>query len=149
MGGFGIPILPPLAALTLFAVWAMVLVLSIGGWRAVLVLSGKSKITGFPSGTQHGEDAYWRLNRAHMNTVENLPIFGAVIVAGTFMQVQDTASQVLPSLVLYARIVQSLIHVASGSALAINLRFAAYAVQLASMLTLAYFVVRATGVPLP
>ena len=50
---------------------------------------------------------------------------------------------------LYARIVQSLIHVASGSALAINLRFAAYAVQLASMLTLAYFVVRATGVPLP
>ena len=29
----GIPTVPPLAALTLFAAWAMVLVLSIGAWR--------------------------------------------------------------------------------------------------------------------
>jgi uncharacterized membrane protein YecN with MAPEG domain len=149
MIGYGIPILPPLTALTLFAVWALVLVLSVGGWRAVLVISGKSKITGFPGGTQHGDDAYWRLNRAHANAVENLPIFGSLILAGTLMQVQDTAFQILPSLVLYARVVQSFIHVTSGSALAINLRFAAYAVQVASMLALAYCVLRATGVPLP
>ena len=31
----GVPMLPPLAALMLFAVWAMVLVVSIGAWRLV------------------------------------------------------------------------------------------------------------------
>lgn len=146
---YGIPILPPLAALILFAVWALVLVLSIGAWRGGLVAAGKSAITGFPGGTQHGSDAYWRLNRAHMNTVENLPVFGSLVIAGTYLQVQDLAFQILPSLVLYARVVQSLIHVTSGTALAINLRFAAYAVQVASMLVMAYFVLRATVLPLP
>ena len=145
MGAYGIPILPPLAALVLFAVWALVLVLSIGAWRGALVLTGKSKITAFQPGTQHGGDAYWRLNRAHMNTVENLPIFGSLILAGTFLQIQDAAFQVLPSVVLYARVVQSVIHVTSGSGLAINLRFAAYAVQVASMLFLAASMLRATG----
>lgn len=145
MSGFGIPILPPLAALVLFAVWALVLVLSIGAWRGALVFSGKSKITGFQPGTPHGGDAYWRLNRAHLNTVENLPIFGALILAGTFVQVQGVPFQVLPSVVLYARVVQSLIHVTSGSALAINLRFAAYVVQVASMLFMAVGVLGATA----
>jgi uncharacterized membrane protein YecN with MAPEG domain len=146
---YGIPILPPLAALVLFAVWALLLVLSIGAWRGGLVAARKKPITGFPGGTQHGSDAYWRLNRAHVNTVENLPIFGSLVIAGTYLQVQDLAFQILPSLVLYARVVQSLIHVTSGTAFAINLRFAAYAVQVASMLVMAYFVLRATGLPLP
>ena len=145
MGACGIPILPPLAALVLFAVWALVLVLSIGAWRASLVFSGKSKITAFQPGTQHGADAYWRLNRAHVNTVENLPIFGALVLTGTYLQIPDAPFQVLPSVVLYARVVQTAIHVTSGSALAINLRFAAYAVQVASMLFLAYCVLGATS----
>ena len=53
---------------------------------------------------------------------------------------------ILPPLALYARVARSLIHVTSGSALAINLRFAAYVVQVVSMLFLAYSVLGATNV---
>jgi uncharacterized MAPEG superfamily protein len=145
----GIPILPPLAALALHAAWVLVLVVGIGLWRSAQVFSGQKKANEFPSGTQHGSDAYWRLNRAHMNTIENLPTFAALVLAGVYLQVQDLAFQILPSLVLYARIVQTLIHVASGSALGVSLRFTAYVVQVASMFVMAYIVFRATGMPLP
>jgi uncharacterized MAPEG superfamily protein len=145
----GMPILPPLAALTLHAAWVLVLVLAIGAWRAGEVMAGQKKVNEFPSGTQHGGDTYWRLNRAHMNTVENLPVFAALVLAGAYLQVQDLAFQVLPSVVLYARIVQTIIHITSGSALAVSLRFVAYVVQVASMFVLAGCVLTATGVGLP
>jgi len=145
----GIPILPPLAALVLHAAWALVLVVGIGLWRSAQVFGGQKKVNEFPSGTQHGSDAYWRLNRAHMNVVENLPTFAVLVLAGLYLQVQDLAFQILPSLVLYARIVQTVIHVASGSALGVSLRFTAYVVQVASMFVMAYIILRATGMPLP
>ena len=142
-----LPIIPPVAALVLFALWAMVLVVSIGIWRSALVFGGKAQANSFPSGTQHGGDLYWRLNRAHMNTVENLPIFAALVLSGMYLQVQGTALQVLPSLILYARVAQSIIHIASGSPIAVTLRFLAYGVQLISMFILAYVIGAAAGVP--
>jgi len=142
-----LPTLPPLAALVLFAVWAMLLVISIGIWRSALVFTGNAQANSFPSGTQHGGDRYWRVNRAHMNAVENLPIFATLVLSGFYLQVQDPWFQFLPSLVLYARIVQSLIHIASGSGLAVTLRFLAYGVQLIAMFVLAYIVGKAAGVP--
>jgi uncharacterized MAPEG superfamily protein len=145
----GVPILPPLAALVLFAAWALALVMSIGAWRLVLIVSGTQRAGDFTGGTKHGGDAYWRLNRAHMNAAENLPIFGALILSGAYLQVQDLAFLVLPSLILYARLAQSLIHIASGSPAAVTLRFTAYAVQVVSMFVMAYYVLAATGAQTP
>ncbi len=144
-----LPILPPLVALVLFAVWGLLLVIAIGVSRlAQVVLQGK-KAGDFPAGTPHGSGAYWRLNRAHLNVTENLPFFGVLVIVGLLLQLQDTAFQLLPSLILYARIAQSLIHVASGSAVAVTLRFTCYLVQVLSMLTLAVIELKAAGVPLP
>lgn len=149
MNAAALPIVPPIAALMLFALWAMTLVLAVGLWRSSLVFAGREKANSFTPGMQHGGDTYWRLNRAHMNTVENLPIFGAVVLAGSYLQVPDLAFQLLPSLILYARVAQSLIHIASGSAVAVTLRFLAYGVQLASMIALAGIVARHAGLPMP
>jgi uncharacterized MAPEG superfamily protein len=85
----GIPILPPLAALVLHAAWVLVLVLAIGAWRMGQVFAGQKKANEFPSGTQHGSDAYWRLNRAHMNTVENLPTFAALVLGALCARCAD------------------------------------------------------------
>lgn len=145
----GIPILPPLVALMLFAVWGLALVMSIGISRLSQVLLHGKKAGDFPAGTQHGSDAYWRLNRAHMNVVENLPFFAALVLAGLYLQVQDTAFQVLPTMVLYARIAQTLIHVSSGTTLAVTLRFMCYLVQVLSMFAMAYVILRAAGLSLP
>lgn len=144
----GVPIVAPVTALVLFAAWTLALVLAIGAWRIGQVLLGQKRTNDFPSGTPHGSAAYWRLNRAHFNAVENLPIFGALVLSGSYLQVSDTAFQILPSLVLYARVAQTIIHLASGSAFAVTLRFLAYVVQVASMFVIAAVVLRASGVPL-
>jgi uncharacterized MAPEG superfamily protein len=117
----------PLVCLVLFAVWAMVLVLCIGAVRVFQVLTGKKRANEFPSGVPHGGDAYWRLNRAHINTLENLPIFAALVLAAALLHVELGR---LPLVVICARVVQSLFHISSGRSLVVNLRFTAYSVQL-------------------
>ena len=83
-----LPILPPLTALILFAVWSLLLVSTIGIWRVSQLLTGRVPKGGFTPGAPHGGDAYWRMNRAHMNSVENLPVFGALVLSGVVLQVQ-------------------------------------------------------------
>lgn len=142
-------ILPPLAALVLFALWTMLLVVAVGVWRSNDVMTGRRRINEFPSGTQHGSEMYWRLNRAHLNAVENLPIFAVVVLSGTILRVPDLSFQVLPSIVLLARIAQSTIHISSGSAVAVTLRFTAYVVQLLAMSWMAFCILGATGTAQP
>lgn len=121
----------PLISLVWFALWAVFLVLVVGAWRVRMVMSGKSAPNAFPSGEKHGSDPYWRANRAHMNAAENLPIFAALVLSGVAAGLDTALFSMLCTVVVIARIVQSLIHLSSGSVTAVNFRFAAYLVQLA------------------
>ena len=104
-----------------FAAWAALLVTAIGVARVAQVVTGKKRANEFPGGVQHGGDAYWRLNRAHLNAVENLPIFAALVLTARLTHV----GVLLPAeIILVARLVQSLIHISSGRVLAVNVRFA-------------------------
>ena len=146
---FTLATLSPIASLVLFAVWGLLLVISIGTWRLAMAVSGNVPQGGFNPGTPHGGAAYWRLNRAHMNEVENLPFFGAVVLGGMVANVQDPNFQMLASIVLLARIAQTIIHVTSGAQVAILLRFTAYLVQVFSMLGMAAMVLQAKGLTDP
>ncbi len=119
----------PLVCLVGFALWAVLLVMGVGFSRVAQVLAGKKRANEFPSGTQHGGDRYWRLNRAHLNTVENLPIFAALVIAGVLLHVSSAAFATLPVVIVGARIVQSVVHVSSGSVVAVNVRFTAFLTQ--------------------
>lgn len=141
----GDPVQQAIVCVIFFALWAVFLVLVIGGWRAAQVLTGAKKPNDFPSGTPHGGDRYWRLNRAHINTLENLPIFATVVIGLALLGLKTELFGQLAQLVLFARVLQSLIHISSGSVLAVNLRFAAYAVQLAAILWMAVHGLRAEG----
>ncbi len=110
-----------------FAAWAVLLVLAIGGARTFLVLTGKKRSNEFPGGVQHGGDLYWRLNRAHVNTVENLAVFAALVLTAKLAGVDVTTPA---EVALAARVVQSLVHISSGSATAVNVRFTAFLTQL-------------------
>jgi uncharacterized MAPEG superfamily protein len=120
----------PLLCLLGFAAWAILLVLAIGTARTTQVLRGEKRSNEFPSGMQHGGELYWRLNRAHVNTVENLAVFATLVLVGTAVHVSTPAFERLPEVVLGARIVQSLVHISSGSPRAVNVRFTAFVVQL-------------------
>lgn len=132
---------PELYALLGFTLWAVLLVTAVATWRAAQVLIGQKRANEFPSGTPHGSDPYWRLNRAHMNTAENLPIFTALVVIAHLAGVHSEMTANLANIIVGTRVVQSLIHISSGSAMAVNARFTAFLVQIGGYIGLAYAIV--------
>lgn len=129
-----------LVCLVLFALWAILLVGVVISWRTLLVLRGKKEANEFASGTPHGEDWYWRLNRAHMNAVETLPVFAAIVLGGYALGADGDDIATAAQVVLGARIVQTVLHVSSGSAMVVSVRFCAFATQLGAMAAIAWFV---------
>lgn len=124
----------PLTALVIYALWALALALGVVAWRGLMVFKeGKDPAT-FPSGQKHGPDTYWRLNRAHMNTLENLPIFGAIVLAGAVTGHSTGAFATLAMVVLSARIVQSLLHISSNHTMVVNARFGAFLIQVGCLI---------------
>ena len=124
--------LTPIQSLLGYAAWAVFLAVALATWRSTLVLLGRASPNSFPGGIQHGTAAYWRLNRAHMNTLENLAIMATVVLAGTQTGVaaSDPRFATLAQAALATRVVQSLIHFVSGSSPAVLLRFTAFLAQL-------------------
>jgi uncharacterized membrane protein YecN with MAPEG domain len=133
---------PPLWALLGYAAWTMLLVVCIVSARGLEVFGGKKKVNEFPGGVQHGGDRYWRLYRAHANTVENLPIVAIVVIVGTLVHVYTRTFNTLPLVALGARVVQSLAHVSSGSVTAVNVRFTAFLAQYVCFAWMALEIVR-------
>lgn len=131
----------PLFALMGFVFWTMFLVVAIGLSRVAEVASGKTAVNGFPSGQPHGSDRYWRLNRAHLNCVENLPLFGAVVLAGHVTGLTDGSFATMAQVYVAARVAQSLVHVSSGSAMAVNVRFGCFLTQMTCVMLMAVQIV--------
>jgi uncharacterized MAPEG superfamily protein len=135
-----------ITALIAYALWAIALVLALAVVRTTTVLRGRAKANSFTAGTPHGGDAYWRLNRAHLNTLENLPIFGAIVLSGWVVGMESAIFNRLAVIVVAARMVQSLIHLVSGSVAAVSFRFAAFAVQVACEVWMSVLVLHGGGV---
>ncbi len=117
-------------ALTGFVGWTLALLVLMEAIRSWLVLSGKVPSNGFPPDNANLSPFMQRLARAHMNCLEGLPIFGG-LMAIALMTGQAALTDKLALWLLAARIVQSIIHLASTSIWAVNFRFAAFAVQMA------------------
>lgn len=129
----------PLGALLFFALWTLGLVLvGIGPYRVGMVLTGRARPNAFPSGTPHGPEWYQRVNRAHANCVENLPVFGAVVGVGHAVGLTGGTFGTLAVAVCAARVGQSVAHVSSGRSLAVNVRFAFFLIQVGLMIAMAW-----------
>lgn len=121
----------PIIAIVIFALWTAFLALCVPIWRMTLVASGQARAGDFTPGDAHGSRAYWRLNRAHANAVENLVVFAALAVCGLAAGISDALFGQLCAIVLAARFIQSIVHLASGAPAAMTLRFIAFLVQVA------------------
>ena len=82
---------------------------------------------------------------AFNGAVENLPVFAAIVLAGWVVGMETTTFNRLAIVVVVARIIQSAIHIASGTVIAITFRFTALAVQLLCEIWMAVLVLRAGG----
>jgi uncharacterized MAPEG superfamily protein len=126
-----------------FATWTVLLLLfTIGIYRWSRILSGRVPIRNFPADAVGGEDWYRRATRAHANCIENLPIFGAIVLGLYVSNVASTLVNALAVTVLIARILQSLVHVCLVHTNTVaSARFAFFFVQVVCFLWLVGIIV--------
>ena len=128
----------PLWALLGFASWTVLLLLfTVGIYRWSRILTGRVPIREFRADRVEGDDFYKRAMRAHANCVENLPVFGAIVLALYASGIHSPVADVVSLAILAARVVQSLIHVSFvQNNTAVSVRFSFFFVQIAGFVWL-------------
>jgi uncharacterized MAPEG superfamily protein len=128
----------PLLVLLLFAGWTLaVLALGVGIERWSRILGGRAQLKDFRADEPHGSDLYRRATRAHLNCIENLPVYGAIAVVAHLTGAGGPVMDALASTVLGARIAQTSVHVAFPlTNPAVAVRFAFFAIQFVCMVAM-------------
>jgi uncharacterized MAPEG superfamily protein len=118
-------------ALLGFAVWTMTLLVTcVGVTRVTAVVRKQARANSFNPNVPHGSERYQRGMRAHLNCVENLPVFASLVLLGTLLSIPSPLFQLAAFTVLPARLLQSAAHIASGRNRAVLVRFVFFCVQL-------------------
>ena len=72
----------PVWVLLGFAAWTILILFTTeGAYRWNCILTGRAAIAAWRADERQGSERYRRAMRAHMNCVENFPIFTAIVVA--------------------------------------------------------------------
>jgi len=119
-----------LQALVGFALWTLALITLVFLYRGLRFLRG-TPINHWPRGNKPQDDASLvkRLEDAHANCMENLPVFAVLVLAASLMDKSNTIQAIAP-FVLYARIGQTLAHLWGTGPLQVFVRASFWSVQL-------------------
>jgi uncharacterized MAPEG superfamily protein len=112
-----------------FAAWTLIVLMgSVGVYRWSRILTGRASVSEWRA------DWYQRAMRAHMNCVENLPVYGAVAFAAFATGASGPVLDGLAVTFLAARVYQSIVHIAVPQTEPVAAtRFGLYFVQVACM----------------
>lgn len=129
----------PVAVLLGFALWTLLTLFgSVGIYRWSRILTGRQEIATFRADVPEGADWYQRAMRAHANCVENLPVYGAIVLALVATGVTGRVLDVLAVVVLAGRVLQTSVHIALPQTNAVvSVRFAFFLAQALAMLGMA------------
>ena len=117
-------------AIIIFIGWALFLLVLMEVFRSYLVVSRRVRSNEFKPDNSNISPFMQRLARAHANCVESLPLFGGLLLVA-LVTGRTAATDPLAPWLLGARVLQSSIHLASTSVVAVNARFAAFMLQVA------------------
>ncbi len=117
------------SALVIFIGWTLALLIVMELLRTSLVLSKRIDATKFKSGNENLSPFMQRLARAHMNCIEGLPVFGGLLLVAIATS-RTAITDPLAAWFILARLVQSVTHLISTAALAVNIRFTAFSIQM-------------------
>jgi uncharacterized MAPEG superfamily protein len=120
---------PTLVALTGFITWALLLLILMETLRSKLVVTKAIASNAFVPDNANLSPFMQRLARAHANCLEGLPIFGGLMLVAV-VSGRSAVTDPLAYLFLAARVLQSSVHLASLSVLAVNVRFGFFVVQM-------------------
>ncbi|WP_166266534.1 MAPEG family protein [Marinobacter caseinilyticus] len=127
-----------LTAVLLYIVWMLVLALAYAGPRIPQALTGARPIDSWERGKVPIDPLFLqRAKAAHMNCLENFPLFAGVVVIAALMN-QMAAVDKVAAFVLYARIAQGLVHISGTSFLQIMLRATFYLIQVGLILYMVF-----------
>lgn len=114
---------PALCTLVCFAALTLFLAFAYANYRVVLVLTGKAAANSWTRGAQSWSDPaiVTRLQHAHLNCIENLPVYAALVLAA-YATNQLAIIDGLACVFLGLRVGQVLVHAISTSASAVFIR---------------------------
>ncbi|TVP53978.1 MAG: MAPEG family protein [Halomonadaceae bacterium] len=127
-----------ITALLLYVIWTIILALSYAGPRVPQVLAGSKSANHWERG-KASDDAplLQRAKSAHLNSLENLPLFAALVLIAAVTQ-QNAVVDSLAGIVIAARVGQGIVHMIGTSFILVLLRATLFLTQLAIMLYLAF-----------
>jgi uncharacterized MAPEG superfamily protein len=134
----------PVWVLLAFAVWTMlVLMMTVGIYRWGMIFTGRAKVTDFSADGGEGSPLYHRAMRAHLNCLESLPVYGAIVLVIVVTGASNSTLDALALVLIGARIAQTLIHVSTvQTAVIAYVRFGFFFTQLICMLWMAALLVQ-------
>ncbi len=135
----------PVLVLLGFAAWTLLTLFgSIGVYRWSRILTGRASMAEWRADLPQGSEWYQRAMRAHMNCVENLPVYAAIVVALTATSVRSCLIDGLSIAMLIARIGQTLVHIVPPpTEVFASLRFALYCIQIVCITVMGVWVASA------
>jgi len=117
-----------LMSLLIYITWFSAILLVLALFRSYLTLTGKKAANSYTTTGTDVSPFSGRLCRAHANCYEFFPIAGGLMLAalasGNTMITEEFALYLV-----YARVLQSIVHIVSTSILAVYIRFALFLVQ--------------------
>ena len=133
----------PVLVLLGFAAWTLLILFgSIGVYRWSRILTGRASMAEWRADLPQGSDWYQRTMRAHMNCVENLPVYAAIVGALVATGLRSPVVDRLSVTMLAARIGQTMVHIALSPTNAVtSLRFALYFMQAVCMIAMGVVIV--------
>lgn len=122
----------------LYAGWILLLALFYATPRIPQALLGQKRIDSWERGKESIDPIFLqRAKAAHLNSLENFPVFTAVVaMAGLMGQIEAINS--IAAFVLYARIAQSAIHISGTSFIQVFLRATFFLIQVLVTLYMVY-----------
>lgn len=125
----------------LYAGWILLLALFYATPRIPQALLGQKRIDSWERGKDPIDPLFLqRAKSAHLNSLENFPVFAAVVaIAGLMGQIE--AISAIAVYVLYARIAQSVSHILGTSFILVMLRATFFLIQVLITLYMVYLLI--------
>ena len=118
-----------LTAVLLYIVWTLLLAIIYASYRLPLIFSGKQPANHWERGQPVDDPAILvRAKSAHLNCLENFPLFAAVVFVAAFLSKSPIVDAVA-AYVLYARVAQGVVHLIGTSTPLVLLRATLFMAQ--------------------
>ena len=118
-----------ITALLFFAAWTLALMLTYVFYRTGLVMTGAKRADSWTRGRPTEDPGFIvRAQHAHMNCVENLPVFAAIVLAAYALARPGVADGAGPY-VLWARLAQSTVHLIGVNHVLVFVRGTLFTIQ--------------------